>query len=372
MKKLLVVGLGLLILSACNTNKTEQGNANENRNANINGTQRLRQEGESCGTAGVSPEGPINEGNCDTGLTCYYKPGVGDAAGSCIKLNAPSNDNGNKNNDFSRVKGEGEMCGGIAGFTCAEGLECQMEGKIQYPDQAGTCVKAGTKNTSAITNFKECAEAMQVVMESYPRRCRTPDGRTFVEEVTVPVDPPIKGEGEMCGGIAGFMCEAGLTCKMDGDYPDASGTCIRQSEDTINFDTSCTTNSDCRLLNTEFGVNCCGLGSCDPLDFSLPKWQAVNTKAYEKEQISQCSAVKMRCPMMPTCQLIKSINEDYRPSCVNKTCVKALKETEANTVCQSDADCWCRNFDGTKFLLEGTSPGVCDMQTKRCGTCYYK
>jgi len=38
-----------------------------------------------------------------------------------------------------RVKGEGEMCGGIAGFTCADGLYCRME--ATHPDAAGVCVK---------------------------------------------------------------------------------------------------------------------------------------------------------------------------------------------------------------------------------------
>lgn len=34
---------------------------------------------------------------------------------------------------------EGEFCGGIAGFQCAEGLTCLYEGT--YPDAGGTCVK---------------------------------------------------------------------------------------------------------------------------------------------------------------------------------------------------------------------------------------
>lgn len=29
----------------------------------------------------------------------------------------------------------------------------------------------------------------------------------------------------MCGGIAGFRCPEGQWCDLDGDYPDASGTC---------------------------------------------------------------------------------------------------------------------------------------------------
>ncbi len=34
-----------------------------------------------------------------------------------------------------------------------------------------------------ITNFKECADAGNPIMESYPQQCRTADGRTFTEEI---------------------------------------------------------------------------------------------------------------------------------------------------------------------------------------------
>ncbi|CAE6416583.1 unnamed protein product [Rhizoctonia solani] len=33
--------------------------------------------------------------------------------------------------------------------------------------------------------------------------------------------------GSFCGGIAGFKCNKGLLCKLDGNYPDAGGVCIR-------------------------------------------------------------------------------------------------------------------------------------------------
>ncbi len=35
----------------------------------------------------------------------------------------------------------------------------------------------------AVTNFKECVAAGYPVLESYPRRCQTPDGKTFVEDI---------------------------------------------------------------------------------------------------------------------------------------------------------------------------------------------
>jgi hypothetical protein len=37
---------------------------------------------------------------------------------------------------------EGELCGGIAGFQCAEGLWCDAEpGSCGYPDAAGVCIE---------------------------------------------------------------------------------------------------------------------------------------------------------------------------------------------------------------------------------------
>jgi hypothetical protein len=43
----------------------------------------------------------------------------------------------------SRVGGPGEMCGGIAGFQCSNGLWCEMrEGMCKGADISGVCVKA--------------------------------------------------------------------------------------------------------------------------------------------------------------------------------------------------------------------------------------
>ncbi len=36
-----------------------------------------------------------------------------------------------------------------------------------------------------ITNFEECIEAGYPAMESYPRQCRTPDGRSFTESIAI-------------------------------------------------------------------------------------------------------------------------------------------------------------------------------------------
>ena len=70
------------------------------------------------------------------------------------------------------------------------------EGKIpvyKYNAMRVACVSSETKQkliergwaleTSPPDNFEECAAAGNPVMESYPRQCRTPDGKHFVEEI---------------------------------------------------------------------------------------------------------------------------------------------------------------------------------------------
>jgi len=67
--------------------------------------------------------------------------------------------------------------------------------------------KETVSDTSTITNFEECIAAGNPAMESYPRQCRTEDGKHFVEvletvpeamiyTINPPVIPPEKGYNE--------------------------------------------------------------------------------------------------------------------------------------------------------------------------------
>lgn len=40
-------------------------------------------------------------------------------------------------------------------------------------------------------------------------------------------EKPRAKEGEMCGGIAGILCDFGLMCQYEAAHPDASGTCVK-------------------------------------------------------------------------------------------------------------------------------------------------
>lgn len=41
-------------------------------------------------------------------------------------------------------------------------------------------------------------------------------------------DATTSTEGKFCGGIAAVECPVGYTCKMDGNYPDAGGECVKE------------------------------------------------------------------------------------------------------------------------------------------------
>ena len=96
----------------------------------------------------------------------------------------------------------------------------------------------------SVNSFEECAAAGYSIMESYPEQCRTPDGRTFVNDAQtlLPSDGlGLQANGCAVGGCSGQLCisadEAGgmiTTCEYRAEYacykeascePQANGKC---------------------------------------------------------------------------------------------------------------------------------------------------
>lgn len=86
---------------------------------------------------------------------------------------------------------------------------------------------------AVVTNFEECAAEGNPVMESYPRQCRTADGRIFVEEVSdvVPPNDGAAANGCAVAGCSGQLCVAAdeastivTTCEYRAEY-----ACYRQA-----------------------------------------------------------------------------------------------------------------------------------------------
>lgn len=99
----------------------------------------------------------------------------------------------------------------------------------------------------SIGSFEECALAGYPIMESYPEQCRTPDGRTFVNDKQRPVSNQNQASGSVvANGCAVAGCSAQLcvsaeeaaqvitTCEFKAEYvcyreahcaPQADGKC---------------------------------------------------------------------------------------------------------------------------------------------------
>lgn len=82
------------------------------------------------------------------------------------------------------------------------------------------------KEVPEITSFDECVLAGNQVMESYPRQCRSADGRLFVEVLEDPINPfeprePGAYDGCLITGCSAQICageEMVTTCEYREEY----------------------------------------------------------------------------------------------------------------------------------------------------------
>jgi hypothetical protein len=90
-----------------------------------------------------------------------------------------------------------------------------------------------------ISTYEECVAAGYPVMESYPTRCATPDGRTFVnpDQELATTTEPVTHNGCQIGGCSAQLCgEAGQdlisNCEYRPEYAcyQKYSTCERQQD----------------------------------------------------------------------------------------------------------------------------------------------
>jgi len=106
--------------------------------------------------------------------------------------------------------------------------------------------------TPKVSNFEECVAAGYPVMESYPRQCRTPDGKIFVEEIP---EETCAEEGEKVNrnplmGPTDRQCCPGLV----EDRVSRSYSICRRSTDITDSIYKCNKDDDCISVKS----GCCG------------------------------------------------------------------------------------------------------------------
>lgn len=78
-------------------------------------------------------------------------------------------------------------------------------------------------------------QQMEDALKEVPRaEITVPDIVDYVNSRESPTmaPSPTGSQGKFCGGIAGIRCPDGYSCKLDGGYPDAGGTCVPESTKT--------------------------------------------------------------------------------------------------------------------------------------------
>jgi hypothetical protein len=169
-----------------------------------------------------------------------------------------------------------------------------------------------------IKSFEDCVKAGYPVMESYPRQCAVPGGKTFTSEEDLK---------QILAGIRTFDDCAAAGYPVMESYPrqcrTPDGRTFVSQKDAfdINLNVSCSADSDCRLVDSSLGFACCYAGACNPADYSQYNWIAVNGRWFDTGRSSYCPA-ESECGPAPMC-LPRPINENYTAKCVESKCVKA-------------------------------------------------
>lgn len=150
-----------------------------------------------------------------TGITCQsdhrclvrtthkrYKRSSAHSAGICV----------------ANGSGEGRMCGGFAGLTCQKGLACRIRNALprETRDASGICVPKSKKGGQC-NKENVCPPELECKLQKIFYH---PDA----DGICVAKSSPV---GQMCGGIAGLLCDDGFDCKLRGHFPDASGVCVK-------------------------------------------------------------------------------------------------------------------------------------------------
>jgi hypothetical protein len=137
---------------------------------------------------------------------------------------------------------------------------------------------------SPVDSFEECVAAGYPVMESYPRQCRVPGGPTYTEviggQMTEALCTAARGHWNECssrcqldnagkpavacpmmcealcecGGIAGFGCPEGWTCRTPAGIADALGYCVQETGSDANLTAD-------QALALAKGGECAGAGT---------------------------------------------------------------------------------------------------------------
>ncbi|MFH1392256.1 MAG: hypothetical protein ABIG90_01050 [bacterium] len=86
---------------------------------------------------------------------------------------------------------------------------------------------------------------------------------------------------------------------------------------------NCNTSQECILINQDLGFGCGWAGICDPIDYSLNKYIAVNARSFLDLKEKNCEPLPTY-GFAPMCA-VQLINDNFIAECISGICEKVPK-----------------------------------------------
>lgn len=113
-----------------------------------------------------------------------------------------------------------------------EVIQLQAEQKIESMESFFINGNKGLKDeTNAYLKTNDTLFVFQLKYADYLEKFTTPPEKTFdlmISSMSLLTEETLDTTSQFCGGVAGLTCPAGFECILEGNFPDAGGTCVRQ------------------------------------------------------------------------------------------------------------------------------------------------
>jgi hypothetical protein len=125
----------------------------------------------------------------------------------------------------------------------------------------GIALFFNNQRANAISSFAECAEAGHPILESYPERCITPDGKSFTRELTeeekkLLEDSSYEQDGKLPASIYGSSTFSACAAKSDCQVGGCNSEICGSSADGESMVSICILPAEGQSLPSQAGYSC--------------------------------------------------------------------------------------------------------------------